>query len=290
MPELEWNKSTWDGSYDWKKAGEEWSEAWGGSDMQWFGAILPRIHHFVPARRILELAPGYGRWTRFLLGLCAQLDVVDLSQECIDACKERFRDCGHIRYWVNDGRSLDMIADASVDFCFCFDSFVHCEAEIVESYVRQLALKLSPNGVAFIHHSNLGMFPQLGKRPPLKGRKRALMQRLFGTGPLSRMGFLDDNVGCRALSMTAEKMRSIAAAHRLRCLSQELVNWGTQRPIDCFSTLVLADSTWPDEELVIRNVDFMDEAAQIRRLSSLYGAHRLTRPGKVNSATRSSTR
>jgi SAM-dependent methyltransferase len=280
MPELEWNKRTWDGTYDWKRAGEEWSETWGGSDMQWFGAILPRIHHFVPAHRILELAPGYGRWTHFLLGLCEQLDVVDLSQECIDACKRRFRDYGHIRYWVNDGRSLDMIADASVDFCFCFDSLVHCEAEIVDLYVQQLARKLAPNGVAFIHHSNLGMFPELSNRRPLKGRKRTLMERLARTEPFSRMGLLDDNSGFRALSMTAEKMRSIAARHGLRCPSQELVNWGTQRPIDCFSTIVLADSTWPDEQIVIRNVDFMDQAAQLRRLSSLYGAHRLTRSGK----------
>ncbi len=30
MPELAWNQAYWDGGYDWKTAGEEWSEAWGG--------------------------------------------------------------------------------------------------------------------------------------------------------------------------------------------------------------------------------------------------------------------
>ena len=160
MPDIDWNKQTWDGRYDWDRRGEEWSEAWGGSDMQWFGAILPRIHQFVPTQRILELAPGYGRWTRFLRRLRDELDIVDLSEECITACKQRFRDCTNIRYWVNDGQSLDMIPDASIDFFFTFDSLVHCEEEIVEGYVGQLTRKLAPNGVAFIHHSNMGMFPR----------------------------------------------------------------------------------------------------------------------------------
>jgi hypothetical protein len=32
MPDIAWNKATWDGEYDFGRQGEEWSDAWGGSD------------------------------------------------------------------------------------------------------------------------------------------------------------------------------------------------------------------------------------------------------------------
>ena len=56
------NQSFWAG-YDWSRAGEEWSEGWGGSHAQWYGVVLPRIARFLPASSILEIAPGHGRWT-----------------------------------------------------------------------------------------------------------------------------------------------------------------------------------------------------------------------------------
>ena len=275
MPDIDWNKQTWDGRYDWKQRGEEWSESWGGSDMQWFGAILPRIHQFVPTDRILELAPGYGRWTKYLKGLCGELEVVDLSEECVDACKERFRNSSNIKYWVNDGRRLDMIQDASINFCFTFDSLVHCEEEIIDGYLEQLSRKLTPDGVAFIHHSNIGAFPELIARRNITPRKLAVLRRLGLLKSAKRMGLLDSNAGCRATSMTAGKMRSLAARYNLRCLAQETVNWSTKRLIDCFSTLVPEGSKWPASESALENIDFMDEATRLERLSRLYGARRL---------------
>ena len=38
MPEIDWNRSVWDGSYTWKDGGEEWSAAWGD---------LQRLLHFL---------------------------------------------------------------------------------------------------------------------------------------------------------------------------------------------------------------------------------------------------
>lgn len=49
--------------YDWKDSGEEWSAPWGNSAAQWFGTILPRTSQCLPAGTILEIAPGFGRWT-----------------------------------------------------------------------------------------------------------------------------------------------------------------------------------------------------------------------------------
>src|SRR2546425_3674057 len=84
MPSVEENLAVRDGTHDWPQAGEEWSERWGGSEMQWRGCLLPRLHSFVPCESILEIAPGFGRWTHFLKDLCAELT---LARAC---CKSPF--------------------------------------------------------------------------------------------------------------------------------------------------------------------------------------------------------
>ena len=80
MPSIRENLHTWNIGYNWKNSGDEWSEVWGGPDMQWHGAILPRIHLFLPAKSILEIAPGFGRWTQFLKDHCESLSVLGLSE------------------------------------------------------------------------------------------------------------------------------------------------------------------------------------------------------------------
>ncbi len=78
MPSLDWNRAVWKRDYSWPKQGDEWSASWGGADMQWHRTILPRIHAFLPADTILEIAPGFGRWTQYLKDRCHRLVVVDL--------------------------------------------------------------------------------------------------------------------------------------------------------------------------------------------------------------------
>ena len=56
----------------------------------------------------------------------------------------------------------------------------------------------------------------------------------------------------------------------MRCIGQELVNWGTKRLIDCFSVFTLRRSRWARANKIIRNGDFMREAEMIRRSSELY--------------------
>ena len=55
------------------------------------------------------------------------------------ACRRQFADCSHIDYFVNDGKSLAMIADKSIDFAFSFNSLVHVEVDVLEAYLHQLA-------------------------------------------------------------------------------------------------------------------------------------------------------
>lgn len=261
MPTVEQNLQMWDEDYQWAKEGEEWSSAWGGSEPQWFGAIFPRIHSFVPTGTILELAPGFGRWTKYLKNCCEHLVIVDLSENCIKACQRRFASESHITYHVNDGKSLAMVPDRSIDLVFSFDSLVHAEVDVIQGYLNQMPTKLKSNGVGFIHHSNIGeywrYFSIIEKMPA------SLRDRLMQKGLL-------DQTHWRAFSMRALSFEKLCEDAGLQCISQEIVNWGTKRLIDCFSVFTLRTSTWAQQNVVIENPDFMKEAAMIRRLSQVY--------------------
>lgn len=240
--------------YDWKEAGEEWSQPWGSSAAQWAGAIFPRIRACLPAHTILEIAPGFGRWTDYLKDYCNELWAVDKSSACIDACRQRFGSHSHVRCVLNDGRSLSMIPDSSVDFVFSFDSLVHPDRNIVEEYLRQLGTKLKPGGKGFIHHSNFGEY--------VNSPRERLPKML--AKPLIKAKILDW-AHHRNASMTAEIFRGLSQQNGLHCVSQELVNWRGRRLIDCLSLFVRSDSAPENPTTLIRNPNFMREAARIRR-------------------------
>ena len=299
MPTIEENVKCWNGEYDWTQQGEEWSLPWGGSEAQWWGSLLPRIHAFVPCGSILEIAPGYGRWTRFLKDLCERLTVIDLSAGCIEHCRRRFASSNHITYFTNDGKSLDMIADQSVDFVFSFDSLVHAEADVLEAYLRQLARKLTPNGVGFIHHSNAaryGFYLSLlkMKRPVTEGQPaggapngahspvRESLRR--GKRFLIERGLLINDCA-RALSMSAGLFEEYCNRAGLRCIGQEIINWSGSAVIDCISTFTHQGSHWERPNQVVENRQFVQESRNIARVSNLYSQSAVPR-APSGSATR----
>lgn len=258
MPSVEENQQTWDANYDWFKQGEEWSSEWGGSESQWYGSILPRIHRHLPAGRILEIAPGYGRWTNYLKNYCSELVAVDMAETCVRACRQRFVLDKHLTFHVNDGRSLAMIPSNSIDFIFSFDCLVHAECEVMEGYVNELPRILRADGVGFVHHSNLGQHE----------RELAAIQRVPDE---SREQVFKKQYHWRATTMTAERFANYCEKADLQCVSQELVNWGTEHLlIDCFSLFTPKGSKWSKPNRVFENPEFMKEARMIKSRSSLY--------------------
>ena len=237
--------------YEWIAAGEEWSEPWGGSAAQWFGSILPRIRVALPAAAILEIGSGFGRWSHYLKQQCGHLHLVDPDRQCIEACRRRFGSDPKISCHVNQDDSLSMIAEGSVDFIFSFDSLVHVRRQTIESYLSQLGAILKPDGLAFIHHSNLGEYTA-----SLLGRARN--RKIRG----------DDHQ--RDPEMTANLFRQLGEQNGLKIVCQEIVNWRGRRLIDCFSMIARHDSKWKSASRSYRNPDFMREAELIRRLAQHY--------------------
>ena len=260
MPGVDDNEAVWTAGWDWSQQGDEWSSWWGGTDAMWFGALLPRIHQFVPAPTILEIAPGYGRWTQYLKELCERLVVVDMAENCIEHCKRRFAGTDTIEYHVNDGRSLDAVADDSVDFVFSFDSLVHADADVVEGYLGQLARKLKPNGVGFIHHSNLGAY-RIAREVARRVPRRVLV-------PLTQRGVLIDLSAWRSETMTADRFATQCERVGLVCFAQESICW--ERGfylLDTLSMFTPKGSQLARERRVVRNPMFRAEA---RRMANLY--------------------
>ena len=247
--------------YEWIQAGEEWSEPWGSSAAQWFGAILPRIQECLPASTILEIAPGFGRWTHYLKEHCEHLHIVDPDERCIATCRRRFSLVPNLSYHVNDGRSLSMIPDGTIDFVFSFDSLVHVKRDVIEAYLRQLPAKLKDDGIAFIHHSNLGEYAS-----PVVERLPARIRKL-----LTKAKVLESDHQ-RDPNMTAELFAALCAEQGLKCICQEIINWRSRRLIDCFSTVARVGSKWDKPARVFRNPDFMREARLIRSRSQSYPA------------------
>jgi SAM-dependent methyltransferase len=267
MAEISKNLEVWNETWDWSRGGEEWSEWWGGTPPLWFGGILPRIHPFIPTGTILEIGPGFGRWTRYLKDCCDRLVIVDLSERCIEHCRERFADASNIAFHVNDGRSLEMIEDRSIDFAFSFDSLVHADDDVLGAYLSELARKLGPDGVGFVHHSNAGRYrvsAALARRAPSKARD-----------PLVRRGILVDVFAWRSEKMTAKRFRAQCDLAGLRCVGQELINWERGRHlIDALSIFTVPGSRWERPLRVVRNRRFRREA---ERMAGLYASSAYSR-------------
>lgn len=269
MPTVEENFKIWNDDYHWYLNGDEWSEAWGSASAQWYGSIYPRVHPFLPTSAVLELAPGFGRWTEFLLGHCDTLIGVDVAPRCVEACRKRFADHSSASFEINDGKSVPMVADSSIDFAFSFDSLVHVEAEVLLGYVAELARILKPDGVAFLHHSNYGAYRRSTRvLAPMQGVLRHLPSTL-------RTGFKLTGIrresGLRAQSVSAASFAQLCSKAGMHCVGQELVNWAGGIILqDAISIVTRPGSRWDRPNQMARNWMFRSEARSIRRSSSIY--------------------
>ena len=279
MPSLEENLNSWNKDYDWPLAGEEWSTGWGDAAGQWYGFIYPRAWRFLPAPTILEIAPGFGRWTEFLLEHCETLIGIDITPKCVDACKQRFADRPGAIFETNDGHSLPMVADSSVDFAFSFDSLVHVETEALNGYLTELARVLKPDGVAFLHHSNYGAYQR-------STRVLAPLQGAFHRLPAPARVALEHagayrGTHWRAQSVSAACFADLCEKAGMRCVGQELVTCGGALLLfDSISVVTRPGSRWDRPNRIVKNRLLRAEARSIRRSRLVYNAVPAAQPEK----------
>jgi ubiquinone/menaquinone biosynthesis C-methylase UbiE len=192
----------------------QWSgyfeEAEGYMPETWEDFLWPKIRG-ADFSSVLEIGPGAGRNTAMLSQHAKEIYCVDLNEYALKRCRERFANYGGscvFHFHRNDGHSLPMIHDDSITFIYSYDSMVHCSKEVMRSYIREFSRVIRPNGLGFIHHSNLGA---------------ASSKRSFKENPHWRT------------DMSKSLFARYCDQAGLRCVEQKVINWGEARDLDCIS-------------------------------------------------------
>lgn len=141
-----------------------------------------------PTHAAVEIGPGGGRWTRYLLGF-RTLYCVDFYSEMLDELRKTFNR-PHMTFIKNNGTDFPGIQGESVDFLFSFGCFVHLDAHLIASYLRNASFILRPGAKAVIQYSD----------------KSKIMARLSP-------GFSDNG---------PEQMRSMVTSEGFRVLEEDL--------------------------------------------------------------------
>lgn len=226
---LRWNRQRWDNPEEWELYGDNWTfhaEFCNQPYDTWKQAVVDTfLNPFLGADvDVLEIAPGHGRWTEFIVGRSQSLTLVDLNESCIDVCRQRFGSHPEISFITNDGRSLP-VADASMDLIWSFGSFVHIDPQDVEAYLAEFRRVLRPGGRFVVHHAG---WPEwscpLIARHIAKGEWRPFGGRV----PMSAEGFA--SIATHHDLSVDEQVRTWGEVNEFGLAFNDVVTIGSLRP------------------------------------------------------------
>ncbi len=238
------NKKAWSTPGSDTFRGEGWSNAFGGSDSQWWTTIFPRIRKYINSHCIVEIACGWGRWSRFLNNTCNKFVGYDINDTGIKNCEQQFYfDILNKKafFYLNDGKTLTHTEDNSVDFIFSYDSLVHSQLDVIESYIKEAKRTLKPGGTMFLHHSNL------------------------------QNCNTSNNKHWRSPDVGFELVNNLTKANNLSIISQEMFSYDTTNDSkslhDCFT--VVRNSPQANETIFF-NLNYNDEMTNCKRIAQTY--------------------
>jgi SAM-dependent methyltransferase len=164
---------------------------------------------------VVELACGRGRHTAYILNdlnlrnEIERIYLLDVNDENISFCKNRFDANILTDIQTNDGLDFRPIESTSVTSIFCYDAMVHFEYDAVQSYVKDAHRILIPDGQALFHHSNYDRSPGTYNSSNPHGRN-----------------FMSKNLFAHI---------AIRAGFEIR--EQLLIDWDDFRNLDCISLI-----------------------------------------------------
>ena len=121
--------------------------------------LLPYVR---PDAVVLEIGPGGGRWTRYMLG-AKTLYAVDLHSELLNELRKKIKR-SNVTFVKNNGDDFPGIPRGSVDFVFSFGTFVHLDCDIIDRYLVNLRDVLKPDATVVLQYSD--KTKPLGKSNP----------------------------------------------------------------------------------------------------------------------------
>ncbi len=118
--------------------------------------VYMRDHYVLPYVKPdhvgLEIGPGGGRWTRYLLGF-RKLYVVDYHAELLQELRGRFH-TPNMQFIINRGTDFPGVPEHSVDYVISVACFVHLELHLIADYLKNIASVLKPSGNVFLTYSD----------------------------------------------------------------------------------------------------------------------------------------
>lgn len=140
-------------NWNWQNGGEEWTQS-----VEWKNSLIKNVllRYMKKDASILEIGPGAGRWTEALQKIANYLIAVDISDRCVEICRNKFAGCSNVEFVANNGSELPFIADNSIDCVWSFDVFVHINAAEVKRYIQEFKRVMKIGGCAAIHHAQEG--------------------------------------------------------------------------------------------------------------------------------------
>ncbi len=189
---------------DWKNS-PYYDEAESSMAVQWESIIYPFIEGSDFSKTV-DLAAGHGRNTLHLKEVAQKIIIVDINQENLDYCQERFKEDPQISFVKTDGTGLQEIPDESITFIYCWDAMVHFDSDVVRSYLKEFNRVLVSGGRGFCHHSNYTENPG---------------------------GDVHNNPGWRNF-MSSALFAHYCAKENLNIVQQTVMDWGVSA-LDCLS-------------------------------------------------------
>lgn len=193
----------WEASPYYARA-EQWTHLFWDKDSK-FRKLFDRLD----LTAVVELACGHGRHAEQILKSSGKLYLVDVLEENILYCKQRFGDHSQLVYMQCNGYNFEPIESSSVTSIFSYDAMVHFSQDIVESYLKDAARILKPAGMALFHHSNYS----------------APAARSFGQNPHARN------------HMTYDLFQDLAQTAKLTVEASEAIDWGGVKSLDRITLL-----------------------------------------------------
>lgn len=164
---------------------------WGDPNEKWFLKLVRNqfIQPYVNLEHTaLEIGPGGGRWTRYLLSF-SRLFVLDKHQELLDELAKKFQN-PHMVPVLGNGTDIPGIPDSSIDYVFSFGVFVHLDAWIIREYLDSLHRAVSDTANIVIQYSDKTK-EEAAREPSFADNDPARMRSMIG-----KAGFtiLEENV------------------------------------------------------------------------------------------------
>jgi len=92
---------------------------------------------------VLEIGCGAGRVTRALAHIFGEVYGIDISGEMVRQARAALADLPHVHILQNNGKDLEVLGRARIDFAFSSIVFQHIPSrEVIESYIRAVRERL----------------------------------------------------------------------------------------------------------------------------------------------------